>query len=55
MFWYFPTNYVWNLALNISMQMGAEISEIEAMCRPLIEISERGDDEGTRLDRKSVV
>lgn len=49
MFWYFPTNYVWNLAINISMQMGAEISEIEAMCRPLIEISERGDDEGTRL------
>ena len=48
MFWYFPTNYVWNLALNISMQMGAEISEIEAMCRPLIDVSERGDDEGTR-------
>lgn len=48
MFWLFPTNYVWNLSVNISMQMGAEISEISRMAENLIEISKQGDDEGTQ-------
>ena len=48
MFWFFPTNYVWNLAVNISMQMGAEIGELSRIGEGLIEISKQGDDEGTR-------
>ncbi|RZN31444.1 prolyl oligopeptidase family serine peptidase [Bradyrhizobium sp. Leo121] len=47
MFWLFPTNYVWNLSVNISMQMGAEIGEIARMANGLVEISKQGDDEGT--------
>lgn len=48
MFQYFPTNYVWNLAVNISMQMGAEIGEIDRMSRGLIDVSKVGDDAGTQ-------
>ncbi|MDO6965327.1 alpha/beta hydrolase family protein [Rhizobium alvei] len=48
MFFYFPNNYVWNLSVNIAMIMGAEIGEIDEMCKPLVEISTRGDDEGTQ-------
>ena len=48
MFWFFPTNYVWNLGVNISMQMGAEIGEIARMGEPLVEVSQKGDDEGTQ-------
>jgi dienelactone hydrolase len=48
LFAYFPGNYVWNLSINIAMIMGAEIGEIDEMCRPLVEIAGRGDDEGTR-------
>jgi pimeloyl-ACP methyl ester carboxylesterase len=47
-FKYFPTNYVWNLAVDLAIEMGARIGEIEEMCAPLLEISKRGDDEGTR-------
>lgn len=47
MFWLFPTNYVWNLSVNISMQMGAEIGEISRMAQGLVEVSKQGDDEGT--------
>lgn len=49
MFEYFPKNYVWNLALNLAMEMGAKIGELDEMCRPLLEVSQRGDDEGTQL------
>ncbi|MDP3895580.1 MAG: prolyl oligopeptidase family serine peptidase [Mesorhizobium sp.] len=48
MFAYFPGNYVWNLSVNIAMIMGAEIGEIDEMCRPLVDVASRGDDEGTR-------
>lgn len=48
MFWLFPTNYVWNLSVNISMQMGAEIGEISRMAKDLIEVSKQGDDAGTQ-------
>ncbi len=34
MFKYFPTNYVWNLSVDLSIEMGARIGEIEEMCAP---------------------
>lgn len=48
MFKYFPTNYPWNLAVNLALEMGARIGEIEAMCAPLIEASKAPDAAGTR-------
>jgi pimeloyl-ACP methyl ester carboxylesterase len=48
MFRYFPNNYPWNLAVDLAIEMGARIGEIEDMCSPLREISQRGSDEGTR-------
>ena len=48
MFYLFPNNYVWNLGVNISMQMGAEIGEIARMADPVMEVSQKGDDEGTQ-------
>ena len=47
MFQYFPTNYVWNLTINIVLNTGGQMAEIDRICRPLIEISKQGDDEGT--------
>ncbi|MFV5516879.1 alpha/beta hydrolase family protein [Acinetobacter gerneri] len=47
MFKYFETNYVWSLAVAAAIEMGAKIGEIEAMCRPLIDIAKEGDDLGT--------
>ena len=35
MFRYFPTNYVWNLSVDLAIEMGARIGEIEEMCAPL--------------------
>lgn len=55
MFQYFPTNYVWNLSVNIAMTCGAKIGEIDQICKPLIEISKQGDDAGTTLFFKSWV
>jgi pimeloyl-ACP methyl ester carboxylesterase len=55
MFKYFPTNYVWNLAVNLAIEMGARIGEIEEMCQPLLEVSKNGDDEGTRQFMESWV
>jgi dienelactone hydrolase len=46
-FSYFPTNYVWNLSINLALEMGARIGEIDAMCAPLVDISRQGDDAGT--------
>jgi dienelactone hydrolase len=48
MFKYFPTNYVWNLAVDLAIEMGAKIGEIEEMCAPLLEASKQPDAEGTR-------
>lgn len=48
LFAYFPGNYVWNLSVNIAMIMGAEIGEIDEMCRPLVDVASHGDDDGTR-------
>lgn len=47
MFQYFPSNYVWNLTINIVLNTGGHIAEVDRICRPLIEISKQGDDEGT--------
>lgn len=51
MFKYFPTNYPWNLAVDLAIEMGARIGEIEAMCAPLIEASKAPDADGTRAFR----
>ena len=47
MFEYFPGNYVWNLAVDIAIESGAKIGEIDEMCRPLREAAARGEDAGT--------
>jgi len=44
---YFPTNYVWNLATNISLNTGGHFGEVHNICQSLIEVSKRGDDEGS--------
>jgi dienelactone hydrolase len=48
MFRYFPTNYVWNLSVDLAIEMGARIGEIEAMCAPVMEASKQPGAEGTR-------
>ncbi|HEX5392762.1 MAG TPA: prolyl oligopeptidase family serine peptidase [Rhodocyclaceae bacterium] len=55
MFRYFPTNYVWNLSVDLAIEMGAKIGEIEEMCAPLIEASKQPDAEGTRAFRETWV
>ncbi|GGJ58456.1 alpha/beta hydrolase family protein [Deinococcus roseus] len=47
MFKYFPTNYVWNIAINLALEMGAKIGEIDEMCQPVLDASRKGDDAGT--------
>jgi pimeloyl-ACP methyl ester carboxylesterase len=53
MFRYFPTNYVWNLSVDLAIEMGARIGEIETMCAPLMEASRQPDVEGTRAFGRS--
>jgi dienelactone hydrolase len=55
MFKYFPTNYVWNLSINLSIEMGARMGEIEEMCGPLLEAAKSPDKEGTAAFRQSWV
>jgi hypothetical protein len=55
MFRYFPTNYVWNLSVDLAIEMGARIGEIEEMCAPLIEASKQPDAPGTRAFAQSWV
>jgi pimeloyl-ACP methyl ester carboxylesterase len=47
MFQYFPTNYVWSLAVNAALEGGGKIGEIDEVCRPLLEIAAQGADPGT--------
>ena len=47
LFQYFPNNYVWNLAVNMALESGGRIGEIEDMCAPLRDAAARGDDAGT--------
>lgn len=44
---YFPTNYVWNLSVNIALASGGNSGEIDAVCRELIDASRRSDDGAT--------
>ena len=51
MFKYFPTNYIWNLSVDLAIEMGARIGEIEAMCAPLQEAAKAPDAAGTQAFR----
>lgn len=53
MFKYFPTNYVWNLSVDLAIEMGARIGEIEAMCAPLQEAARQPDAAGTKAFRET--
>lgn len=55
MFKYFPTNYVWNLSINLSIEMGARMGEIEEMCAPLQEAAKAPDAAGTQAFRETWV
>jgi dienelactone hydrolase len=55
LFKYFPTNYVWNLSVDLSIEMGARIGEIEEMCAPLQEAAKAPDAAGTVAFRKTWV
>ena len=47
MFRYFPTNYVWSLAVNGALECGGKIGEIDEVCAPLRDIATQGADAGT--------
>ncbi len=51
MFRYFPTNYVWNLSVDLALEMGGRIGEIEAMCAPLHDAARQPDAAGTQAFR----
>lgn len=53
MFKYFPTNYVWNLSVDLSIEMGARMGEIEEMCAPLQEAANAPDAAGTQAFRET--
>jgi len=53
MFRYFPTNYVWNLSVDLAIEMGAKIGEIEEMCAPLQEAAKQPDSAGTQAFRET--
>jgi dienelactone hydrolase len=55
LFKYFPTNYVWNLSVDLSIEMGARIGEIEEMCAPLQEAAQAPDAAGTKAFRETWV
>jgi len=43
MFEYFPSQYSWNLGVLMAAQLGGELTEIDAACRPLRALAERAD------------
>ena len=55
MFKYFPTNYVWNLSVNLAIEMGARMGEIEVMCAPLQEAAKQPDAAGVKAFRETWV
>jgi dienelactone hydrolase len=55
MFRYFPTNYVWNLSVDLAIEMGARIGEIEEMCAPLQDAARAPDVAGTKAFRETWV
>ena len=52
-FKYFPTNYVWNLSVDLAIEMGARIGEIEEMCAPLQEAAKQPDAAGVLAFRQT--
>ena len=40
---YFPSFYSWNLGVLMAAQLGGELNEIDAACRPLLAVAERPD------------
>jgi hypothetical protein len=55
LFRYFPTNYVWNLSVDLAIEMGARIGEIEEMCASLQEAAKAPDATGTQAFRETWV
>jgi len=55
MFRYFPTNYVWDLSINLAIEMGARMGEIEEMCAPLREAASQPDAAGSQAFRATWV
>jgi dienelactone hydrolase len=55
LFRFFPTNYVWDLSVNLSIEMGAKMGEIQEMCGPLAEAAKAKDAEGTAAFRQTWV
>jgi dienelactone hydrolase len=55
MFRYFPTNYVWDLSINLAIEMGAKMGEIEEMCAPLREAASQPDAAGSQAFRATWV
>ena len=53
MFRYFPTNYPWDLSINLALEMGARIGEIQEMCAPLKEAADAKDAAGSKAFRES--
>ncbi|MEN9751498.1 MAG: hypothetical protein RLZZ600_545, partial [Actinomycetota bacterium] len=47
MFMYFPTNYVWSMAVVATLNNGGLIDEVDRACKPVLEASQHGDDAGT--------
>ncbi|THG31664.1 alpha/beta hydrolase family protein [Naasia lichenicola] len=47
MFMYFPTNYVWSMAVVASLNNGGYIDEIDRACKPVLIAAQNGDDAGT--------
>jgi dienelactone hydrolase len=51
MFRFFPTNYPWDLSVNLAIEMGARIGEIHEMCAPLKEAATQPDAAGNQAFR----
>ncbi|MCX6503025.1 MAG: alpha/beta fold hydrolase [Microbacterium sp.] len=49
MYMYYPTNYVWSMAVVASLNNGGFIDDVDKAARPVLEASQQGDDVGTEL------
>ena len=49
MYMYFPTNYVWSMAVVASLNNGGFIDDVDKASKPVLEASTNGDDVGTEL------
>ena len=53
MFRFFPTNYVWDLSINLALEMGARIGEVQEMCGPLKEFADKPDAAASQAFRET--